>query len=119
MGAIVDVVMTRWFTPGFRAREPAAVARVRALLAATSPQGYAGCCAALRDMDQRAAARLIPVPTLVITGAHDPATPPDHGRSLAEAIPGARHLELDAAHLANIEAPDAFNAALEAALHGP
>ncbi len=113
MEAVADAVVARWFTPGFRERDPAAVARVRAMLAATSPQGYAGCCAALRDMDQRATARLISVPTLVITGAQDPATPPRDGRRLADAIPGARHLELDAAHLANIEAQAAFNAALD------
>jgi pimeloyl-ACP methyl ester carboxylesterase len=45
-------------------------------------------------------------------GDFDGATPPADGRFLAERIPGARLIELDAAHLSNIEAAPAFNAAL-------
>jgi 3-oxoadipate enol-lactonase len=52
-------------------------------------------------------------PTLVISGAHDAGTPPERGREIAAAIPGARFLALDAAHIANIEQPDAFGAAVE------
>jgi pimeloyl-ACP methyl ester carboxylesterase len=49
------------------------------------------------------------VPTLVITGALDSATPPSDGRWLAERIAGATHVELQAAHLCNVEAESAFN----------
>jgi 3-oxoadipate enol-lactonase len=49
------------------------------------------------------------VPTQVISGTHDPATPPADGRYLAEHIPGARFAELSAAHLSNIEDRDRFN----------
>ena len=68
--------------------------------------------AAVRDMDQRDEVARIAAPTLVIAGTHDAATPPADGRFLAERIPGARIVELDAAHLSNIEAAPAFNAAL-------
>ena len=68
--------------------------------------------AAVRDADLQADLPAIAVPTLVIAGRHDPATPPEQGRALATAIPGARYLELDAAHLSNIEAAGAFTAAL-------
>lgn len=112
MGALADAVIERWFTPGFRAGNAASVARARAMLLETPPQGYAGCCAALRDMDQRATARLVSAETLVITGVHDRATPPADGLLLADRISDARHLQLDAAHLANVEAQDAFNTAL-------
>src|SRR6266404_3580503 len=59
----------------------------------------------------------IRTPTLVIAGAHDPATPPEGGRFLAQQIPGARFVELDAAHLSNIEAQDRFNNELAAFLN--
>jgi pimeloyl-ACP methyl ester carboxylesterase len=52
----------------------------------------------------------------VIAGRHDPATPPADGRALAEAIAGARYLELEAAHLSNIEAAPQFTAELLAFL---
>ncbi len=112
MAAVADGVVARWFTPVFRERDPAAVSRVRDMLLAADPAGYAGCCAAIRDMDQRATAALIRAPTLVIAGAHDPATPPEHGRLLAAAVPGAVHRELQAAHLSNVEAPGPFGQAV-------
>jgi 3-oxoadipate enol-lactonase len=88
------------------------VARFHSTIARTNPNGYAGCCAALRDADLRALASRVACPTLVLTGRHDPATPPEQGQWLAEHIPGAQLVEFDAAHLSNVERPDEFNAAV-------
>lgn len=52
MEAIVGSVIERWFTPGFIAADPQGVDRVRSMLLTTPPQGYAGCFAAIMDMDQ-------------------------------------------------------------------
>ncbi|WP_372859181.1 alpha/beta fold hydrolase [Sphingobium lactosutens] len=82
------------------------------MLQATDPRGYAGCCAAIRDMDMRRAGALIERPALIIGGSHDPATPPPHSEALAHAIPGATLVMLDAAHLANVEQPAAFGRAV-------
>ena len=112
MAAIVDTVLARWYTPSFAAAAPDAIARTRAMLLATPADGYAACCAAIRDMDQSETARDIAAPTLVIAGAHDLATPPADGRFLAERISRARLTELPAAHLSNIEAAGEFNVAL-------
>jgi 3-oxoadipate enol-lactonase len=110
--AISDAVLARWFTPAFIAREPATGSAMKAMMERTPAAGYIACCAAIRDMDQREDVAAIATPTLVIVGTHDGATPPADGRFLAERIPGARLAELDAAHLSNIEAAPAFNAAL-------
>ena len=112
MAALTDTLISRWFTPEFVARAPDQVAPVRDMLLSTPVEGYAGCCAAIRDMDQRLTAPHITAPTLVIAGARDPATPPEEGRWLAAAIPGAGYVELDAAHLSNVEQPDDFTRAL-------
>jgi 3-oxoadipate enol-lactonase len=82
------------------------------MLLATAPQGYAGCCAAIRDMDQRASLQAIHVPTLVIGGLQDPATPPAKAEEIAAGVADARLVMLDAAHLSNIEQAEAFTAAL-------
>jgi 3-oxoadipate enol-lactonase len=103
MDSIAENVLDRWFTPSFIAENGGVVEKVRTELLTISPSGYAGCCAAIRDMDMRATNRLIHVPVLVIGGDHDPATPPDHARFLADAIDGAELSMLDAAHLSNIE----------------
>lgn len=112
MSAMVEPVLERWFTPGFRASGNPAIGAIGHLLEETAPAGYAGCSAAIRDLDLRPTAPLIAAPTLVISGLQDPATPPEHAQFLAQTIPGARLVELDAAHLSNIECPEAFNDAV-------
>jgi 3-oxoadipate enol-lactonase len=109
MKEVAQAVIARWFTPGFFAAHPEIVAPTLKVLESTNPQGYANCCAAVRDFDARTELASIKTPTLAITGAHDPATPPADGRFLAEKIPGARSVELEAAHLSNIEAAARFN----------
>jgi 3-oxoadipate enol-lactonase len=108
MSAVAEGVIERWFTPRFRAAHPGMVSAIREMILSTPPQGYAGCCAAIRDMDLRPALARIGAPTLVIGGEHDPATPPAATGAIAAAIPGARHVALPAAHLSNIEQATAF-----------
>jgi len=110
MEAIADAVLERWFTAGFRARAPDAVGRIGAMLATTPPEGYVACCAAIRDADLWPGIGGIRCPTLVIAGTHDAATPPAEGRQMAERIAGARYVELDAAHISNVEAAARFTA---------
>ena len=112
MGVLADASMVRWLTEGFRARHPDVVARLRKTFEATSVDGYVGCCAALRDADLRAVAKRVTCPTLIVTGRHDPATPPADGRWLGEQIPGACVVDLDAAHLSNVEQAGDFNVAV-------
>lgn len=112
MAVMTSALLERWFTPEFRATAPDSIAPVREGLLATSPEGYAGCCAAIRDMDMRPVVGLIDLPTLVIVGASDPATPPADGEAIAARIAGSRLVTLEAAHLSNIEQAAAFNAAL-------
>nr|WP_314433123.1 3-oxoadipate enol-lactonase [uncultured Brevundimonas sp.] len=112
MAPLATASAARWFTPDFAARAPEPIAVIEAGLLATPPQGYAGCCAAIRDMDLRRLGGLITTPTLVIAGASDPATPLDHAEALISTIADARLTVLDAAHLSNVEQPDAFSQAV-------
>ena len=112
VASIADAVLERWFTPAFRQREPTSLARMRAMLIATPAEGYCAACAAVRDMDQWNALPTIRCPTLVITGAHDVATPAADGRRIAQSIPGATYVELDAAHISNVEAGAEFTSAV-------
>jgi len=116
MKSVASAVVERWFTPAFRQKAPATIAKTLKMLEETNPDGYAACCAAVSDFDFREQVSNIRLPTLVISGAHDPATPPADGRFLAQQIPGARYVELNAAHLSNIEDQDRFTAELAAFL---
>ena len=112
MKSISTAVMERWFSADFRAKSPDVVATTKAMLEAANPDGYVANCAAVRDFDVRDTISAIRVPTLVIAGIHDAATTPADGHYLADRIPGARYVELNAAHLSNIEVPDRFNSEL-------
>jgi 3-oxoadipate enol-lactonase len=100
-------------------RERAAlVATLRERILATSPRAIAnGLYGLAARPDSRATLPGIAVPTLVLVGAEDVLTPPDEAKAMASALPGAR-LEVvpRAGHLANLENPDAVNAALRAFL---
>lgn len=114
MEAIANAVLGRWFRPAYRDAHPEVVARFRAMLTATPAEGYAACCDALADADLTARLAEITAPTLVLTGSDDPVVTPADGDALAAAIGGgAVHTVIDrAAHIANVEQPDAFTAAL-------
>jgi 3-oxoadipate enol-lactonase len=108
VAAFAPANMERWFTSGFREREPQTVARVQDMFAATALDGYLGCGAAVRDMDHRALLPKITAPTLVIAGKYDPATPLEGNEFIRQHIPGATIAVLEAAHLANVEQPKAY-----------
>jgi 3-oxoadipate enol-lactonase len=116
MRAISDAVLERWFTAEFRARAPEAVGRIGALLLGTPPDGYVACCAAIRDADLWPGIESIRSPTLIIGGTHDAATPAAEGKAMAERMLDARYVELEAAHISNVEAADPFTAAVIAFL---
>jgi 3-oxoadipate enol-lactonase len=109
---VASGVIERWFTPDFRARSPQVWESALRMLEAAPPQGYAACCEAIRDYDARDKISAIHLPALVIAGSKDSATPPADGRFIAEQISGARYVELEAAHLSNIEASVRFTGEL-------
>jgi 3-oxoadipate enol-lactonase len=113
MAAIADSVVERWFTEAFRREPTVELERVLRMILETPPHGYAACCAAIRDMDLRELITTIRVPTLIIVGEDDPATPPAKAAEIHARIPGSQ-LEVlpDAAHLLNIEQDVVFDAAL-------
>src|SRR5215208_3724803 len=108
VGSVADVVLERWFTPEFRAARPKTVESAGSMLRGTPAEGYVGCCEVLRDADLRNRLGEIRAPTLVIAGAEDPAATVDQAEEIRDSIPEARLVVIEAAHLANIERPEAM-----------
>ncbi len=109
-GAVSDLVVERW---GYRDRAPEIAELVRDMLAATAPEGYAGCCEAIAGTDLRPALPLVTAPSLLLAGSEDPAAPASVAREMAAAMPDARVTVIDgAAHLLNVEAPTATTEAI-------
>jgi 3-oxoadipate enol-lactonase len=110
--AVADVVLERWFTPGFRD-----VRRYREMLLSIPAEGYARACEALRDWDARGQLGRISAPTFAIAGAEDPSTPPADLEAILAEIPRADLLVFEGArHLVNVERADEFNDAVSAFL---
>jgi 3-oxoadipate enol-lactonase len=108
IAAIAESVVARWVTPGFAAASPDVVRDLRAMLEATSDEGYASSAEAIATMDLRTHLRHIQAPTLVVAGSDDPAAPADHARAIAAEVPHARFVIVEpAAHLAAVEQPAA------------
>ncbi|HSH92377.1 MAG TPA: 3-oxoadipate enol-lactonase [Ramlibacter sp.] len=113
MGALVDMVMPRFFSQAYRDKDEPVYHSMRTSFTAMSGEGYAQCCAAIRDADFRAQLPRIAAPTLVLSGALDMATPHEtYGSQLVTGIPGAKSLILEAGHISNVEQPEAFTRAL-------
>ena len=120
MAAMVQPTLERWFTESFRQRHPEKVKPVAALIESTPLAGYVGCCAAIPKINVTSRLKEIKTPTLVICGEDDPATPPAMAREIQQNLPGAKLVLIPrAAHLANIEQPEAFNRALAEFLSSP
>lgn len=118
--SLLDVLMGRWFSPGFSDPGGAMRARVQAMLAGVDPEGYAGCCEALALMDLGDDLGRIGAPTLVLAGALDPTAPPVAAAGMAAGIASAGLVVLaDAAHLAPVEQRDRAVEAIVSHLCGP
>lgn len=109
MASIADLAMGRFLSPAFVLANPDVAATIRRGLLTMDARSYAGCGAAIRDMTLAGRIGRIACPTLVVTGTLDTSTPlAGHGDYLLRHIPAARHVQLDVAHLAPLEAPDAL-----------
>jgi 3-oxoadipate enol-lactonase len=114
VGVVVEGARERWFTPAFREAPEARI--VLDTLATMDAEGYAACAEAVGAFDFRGELHRIAAPTLALFGDQDSVTPPEVRDTLAGGIPDVRVVELaDAAHLANVEQPDAFTSHLRSA----
>ncbi len=117
MSAVRDMVLARFLSQGFRQQHPEMTRQIGAMVEAVNPVGYIGACAALRDADLNEEVATIRVPSLIIAGELDEATPPEQAQALRTAIAGSKFVILrGAAHLSNVEQPEAFSTAVLAFL---
>ena len=109
VGALADATLARWFTAAAVEAFPANLAMAQEMLLATEAEGYAQCCAAIRDFTFVDRLAGIAMPTLVLAGAEDMACTPAQAQFMAERIPNAIYAEIPAAHLGNLGTPQVFN----------
>jgi len=119
MQPMVQPTLERWFTEPFRKSHPEVVERIGALIASTPVAGYVGCSHAIPKINLTARLKEIKCPILVICGEQDAGTPPAMAREIHDAAPGSKLVLIpQAAHISNMEQPQAFTRAMEAFLAG-
>ena len=117
--AIVEPTAQRWFSDEFKARHPELLDDVRKMIRRTSRDGYLGCAGAFLGLNLEKEIHRIRVPTHYLSGMDDKlGGPPPLMQRLADRVPGARHSSVpNAAHIANIQNPGAFNLAMAEFIH--
>jgi 3-oxoadipate enol-lactonase len=113
MEPLAQSTLERWFTEPFRKSNAAAVDGIRELIVSTPVAGYAGCCHAIPKINLTARLKEIKCPILVVVGADDPGTPLSMAQEIHDNAPGSKLVVLpQAAHISNLEQPEAFTRAL-------
>lgn len=114
MQPLVQPTLERWFTEPFRKSNPSPVGAIGKLIAATPVAGYVGCCHAIPKINATARLREIKAPILVLCGDKDPGTPPAMAEEIHRNAPGSKLVMIpNAAHLSNLEQPQAFTKAMQ------
>jgi len=110
MSGVVDGAMARWVAPDAMSGKPALVARLREMILNTPPAGYAGWCHAIAGLNVTERLSAIRLPTRVIVGALDPATPPAAAEVIQSKIAGSDLVVMPGvSHMLQVEAPDEFH----------
>jgi 3-oxoadipate enol-lactonase len=113
MEPLVEPTLARWLTAPFRERRKDVVAKVAGMIRSTPPKGYAGCCHAISALDLTDRISAIALPTLIVVGEEDQGTPVAASKVMHERIKGSELVIIpSAAHLANLEQPEAFTRAV-------
>ena len=110
LAPLAEPTVERWLTEAFKARNPGRYKQICDTIVGTTPTGYLGCVAAIRNFDFVARLPTVKLPVLVVCGSDDAGTPAADNRKLAGLVPGGRYEEIaNALHFPNVEHPDTFN----------
>lgn len=113
LGDLIDFQVTRWYTDRFRASHPDVVERNVACFLANDPAAYAATCRMLGACNLEAGLPQMKMPTAILVGDEDYATPPAMAETLHRGIKGSTLTVLKGArHLTPIETPDRVAAEL-------
>ena len=117
MAAVAAATLERWFTAPYRAAHPEVMEWIGGMIKNTPVQGFVGCGRAIQGLNITAELAAVKLPVLVLAGEKDPGLPPAMSAAIHGAIAGSEYMVIpDAAHIANVEQPEAFTQAVTAFL---
>jgi pimeloyl-ACP methyl ester carboxylesterase len=109
LGAVAEVAAKRVYSPAYLAAHPEKVGERKQVLLGIDPKAFQAACRVLQETDLVPLLSHLRVPTLVVCGEMDQATPPALNREIAEKVAGAKYIELPGCgHCPPLEQPEAF-----------
>jgi 3-oxoadipate enol-lactonase len=114
LGAVAEIAAKRVHSPAYLAAHPGAVEQRKQVLLGIDPKAFQAACRILQESDLTPLLHHLRVPTLVVCGELDQATPPALNKAIAAKVPGARYVELPGCgHCPPLEQPEAFLAVIK------
>lgn len=109
IGAVAEIAARRVHSPDYLKGHPEAVERRKQFLLGIDPKGFAAACKIMQETDLVPLLHHLRVPTLVVCGSQDQATPPALNKQIADKVAGAKYVELPGCgHCPPLEQPEAF-----------
>jgi pimeloyl-ACP methyl ester carboxylesterase len=114
LAAVADIAAKRVYSPAYLAANPGKVEDRKQSLLVVDAKAFRDACAILQKADLTPMLHKLDVPTLVVCGEHDQATPVALNKTVAEKVPGATYVELKGCgHCPPLEQPEAFLKAIK------
>jgi pimeloyl-ACP methyl ester carboxylesterase len=114
LGAVAEIALKRVFSPAYLAAHPELIDERKRVLMGIDPKAFQAACKILQEADLTPLLHKLAVPTLVLCGEFDQATPPGLTKQIAEKVPGAKYIELPGCgHCPPLEQPQQFLAAIK------
>jgi pimeloyl-ACP methyl ester carboxylesterase len=114
LGSVAEIAARRVYSPAYLTAHPEKIEERKRVLLGIDPKAFQAACTVLQETDLVPLLHHLKVPTLVLCGEFDQATPPALNRVVAEKIAGSRYVELPGCgHCPPLEQPEAFLAAIK------
>jgi 3-oxoadipate enol-lactonase len=114
LGSVAEIAAKRVFSPAYLAAHPELIAERQRVLMGIDPKAFQAACKILQEADLTTQLHRLEVPTLVVCGEFDQATPPVLNKAIADKVKGARYIELPGCgHCPPLEQPEQFLAAIK------
>jgi pimeloyl-ACP methyl ester carboxylesterase len=113
LGTVAEIAAKRVYSPAYLAAHPDAITERKNVLLGIDPVAFQAACRILQETDLAPLLHHLHMPTLVVCGEFDQATPPALNKQIAEKVAGARYVELPGCgHCPPLEQPEAFIGAI-------
>ena len=109
LGSIAEIAAKRVFSPAYLAAHPEKIEERKQVLLGIEPRAFQAACTILQEADLVPQLHHLQVPTLVVCGEFDQATPPALNKQIADKVTGAKYVQLPGCgHCPPLEQPEAF-----------